>query len=70
MIVLEIVLAVVLAVVWLVALTLCILDSIPLGAKIVWLLVLIVLAPVSVPVYLVLRARRRRGQEVAAAPPG
>ena len=70
MVVLGIVVVVVLAVAWLVALTLAIMDSIPVGEKILWCLALTVLAPIAIPVYFVLRARRRRTQEAAVAPPG
>ena len=59
----EIVLAVVaglaLAALWVIALFLIVLDDIPGGAKALWLLACILLAPFAVPVYLILRSRRR-----------
>ena len=70
MVVLGIIVVVVLAVAWLVALTLAIMDSIPVGEKILWVLALTVLAPIAIPVYLVMRSRRRRTQEAAVTPPG
>jgi type VI protein secretion system component VasK len=70
MVMLGIIVAVVLAVAWLVALTLAIMDSIPVGEKILWVIALTVLAPIAIPVYLVLRSRRRRTQEAAVVPPG
>jgi hypothetical protein len=50
----------ILFVVWLVTLFLLIVDSISVGAKILWFVLLTVLAPIAIPVYLVLRHRRRR----------
>jgi len=45
---------------WLVALFMLLVDSISVGAKILWFLVLTCLAPVAIPIYLVLRHRRHR----------
>jgi hypothetical protein len=50
----------ILFVIWLVTLFLLIVDSISIGAKILWFVVLTILAPIAIPVYLVLRHRRRR----------
>jgi hypothetical protein len=46
--------------VWLIALFLLLVDSISVGAKILWFLVLTCLAPVAIPVYFVVRHRRHR----------
>jgi hypothetical protein len=43
---------------WVVALFLLVGDSIPVFAKIVWFVALTCLAPIAIPVYLVLRHRR------------
>jgi hypothetical protein len=43
---------------WVVALALLVADSISTGSKIVWFVLLTLLAPVSIPVYLFLRHRR------------
>jgi H+/Cl- antiporter ClcA len=59
-IVLAIAVAVVLGVAWLVALFALVLDTISVGAKIAWFLALVLLAPFAIPVYLVLRHRRRQ----------
>ena len=45
---------------WLAALFALLVDSISVGAKILWFLVLTCLAPVAIPVYFVLRHRRHR----------
>ena len=45
---------------WLVALFMLLVDSISVGAKILWFLVLTCLAPVAIPIYFVLRHRRHR----------
>jgi hypothetical protein len=47
-----------LAIAWLVSLFLLMTDSISVLAKIVWFLLLTCLAPVAIPVYLILRHRR------------
>jgi Flp pilus assembly protein TadB len=49
---------------WLVALFALLVDSISIGAKILWFLVLTCLAPVAIPVYM-LRHRRHREQPIA-----
>lgn len=58
MLILELTVAAVLLVLWLVSLFLLVVDTIPLGAKAVWALALTVLAPLAIPVYLVVRRRR------------
>ena len=60
MLVLEIIVMAALAVLWLITLFLIIADDISVGAKILWALLTIVLAPFAIPVYLVLRHRRHR----------
>jgi hypothetical protein len=45
---------------WLIALFMLLVDSISVGAKILWFIVLTCLAPVAIPVYFVLRHRRHR----------
>jgi hypothetical protein len=45
---------------WLIALFMLLVDSISVGAKIVWFLALTCLAPVAIPIYFVLRHRRHR----------
>lgn len=47
-----------LAIAWLVSLFLLMVDSISVLAKIVWFVLLTCLAPVAIPVYLILRHRR------------
>lgn len=69
MVVLAIVVAVVLVVAWLVALTMAIMDTTSAGEKVVWCIALTVLAPIAIPVYFVVRSRRRRSPESAVAPP-
>ena len=49
-----------LAILWVVSLFLLVADSISVLAKIVWFLLLTCLAPIAIPVYLILRHRRRR----------
>jgi hypothetical protein len=44
-----------LALVWLVALFLVLVDTMSVGAKILWILFLIVLAPVALPAYFLVR---------------
>jgi hypothetical protein len=63
----SILLATVLFGIWIVSLYLLVLDDISLGAKFLWFIVLTVLAPISVPVYFVLR-HRRHAQRVTTAP--
>ena len=48
-----------LAIAWLVSLFLLMVDSISVLAKIVWFVLLTCLAPVAIPVYLILRHRRQ-----------
>ncbi len=48
----------ILAVAWVVSLFLLVADSISVLAKIVWFLLLTCLAPIAIPVYLILRHRR------------
>lgn len=43
---------------WLVSMFLVVADSISLGSKIAWLVLLTCLAPIAIPVYLVSRSRR------------
>ncbi len=47
-----------LAIAWLVSLFLLVVDSISVLAKIGWFIVLTCLAPIAIPVYLILRHRR------------
>ena len=67
MLVVEILVVAALAVLWLVTLFLIVADNISGGAKALWLLLTIVLAPFAIPVYLVLRHRRHRDAGLAAA---
>ena len=60
MLVVEILVVGALAVLWLITLFLIVADNISGGAKALWLLLTIVLAPFAIPVYLVLRHRRRQ----------
>ncbi|HEY1366153.1 MAG TPA: hypothetical protein VGF23_03530 [Gaiellaceae bacterium] len=53
-------------VLWLVSLFTVLVDTISVGAKLVWLLALTLLAPIAIPLYFWLRHRRRRD----AAPAG
>ena len=64
-VILSIVVVTLLGLLWLVSLFLLVLDSISVGAKVVWFLALTLLAPVAIPVYLWLRHRRLRGEEAA-----
>jgi hypothetical protein len=45
---------------WLVSLVMLLTDSISVGGKILWFIVLTCLAPIAIPVYLVGRHRRHR----------
>ncbi len=47
-----------LAIAWLVSLFMLIVDSISVGAKILWFVALTCLAPITIPLYLILRHRR------------
>ena len=60
-------LATALFVAWVVSLVLLVADSISTGSKVLWFVLLTILAPISVPVYLFLR--RRRGASGAARSP-
>jgi len=51
-----------LAVAWLVSLFLVVVDSIGVGAKILWFLALTLLAPFAIPIYLVTRHRRMQAE--------
>ena len=55
----------VLGIAWVVALFALVLDSISVGAKILWFVALTCLAPVAIPLYFVLRHRRHRSVAVA-----
>jgi hypothetical protein len=48
-----------LALVWVVALFLVLVDAMSVGAKILWILFLIVLAPIALPAYFLLRHHMR-----------
>jgi hypothetical protein len=65
--ILEILVLAALAVLWLITLFLIVADDISGGAKALWLLLTIVLAPFAIPVYLVLRHRRHRQTDGLAA---
>jgi hypothetical protein len=65
--VLEIILVVVLFLAWLVALFLLVLDSISIGAKVLWFVALTLLAPITIPVYLILRRRRTQSADPRGA---
>ena len=58
MLVLEIIVVTVLCLAWIVSLFLIVLDSISVGAKIFWLVAVTLLAPITIPLYLILRRRR------------
>jgi Phospholipase_D-nuclease N-terminal len=47
-----------LALLWIVALFMLVMDSISIGAKILWFLFITLLAPIGIPAYFVLRSRR------------
>jgi hypothetical protein len=55
---LEIILLTILFIAWVVTLALVIMDRMSIGGKIVWLLAVTVLAPIAIPVYLIVRTRR------------
>jgi hypothetical protein len=65
--VLWFVLLALLFVAWVISLFLLVLDSISVGAKVVWFVALTVLAPIAIPAYLVLRWRRRAPERLPAA---
>jgi len=58
-VVLSIIVLGTLALVWVVALFLVIVDAMSVGAKILWILFLIVLAPIALPAYLLVRHHMR-----------
>lgn len=60
--ILLIIVAAVLFVAWLVSLFLLVVDSIGVGAKILWFLALTMLAPFAIPIYLVTRRRRMQAE--------
>ena len=60
--VLGFVVAALLLVAWLVSLFLVVVDSIGVGAKILWFLALTLLAPFAIPIYLVTRHRRMQAE--------
>jgi hypothetical protein len=64
-VVIAIVAAGVLFLAWIVSLFLLVVDSISAGGKVLWFVLLTLLAPVAIPLYLWLRQRRR---EASAAP--
>jgi hypothetical protein len=49
-----------LLILWIVSIFLVVVDSISVLAKIAWFLFLTIAAPIAIPVYLILRHRRRR----------
>jgi len=55
-------------VLWLYALFVLVADSISVGAKVLWFVLLTCLAPIAIPVYLILRSRRRRATSGAEQP--
>ena len=62
MTILLLIIAAVLFVAWIVSLFLLVVDSIGLGAKIVWFVALTLLAPFAIPIYLVTRRRRMQAE--------
>ena len=60
--ILLIIVAAVLFVAWLVSLFLLVVDSIGVGAKIIWFLALTLLAQFAIPIYLVTRRRRMQAE--------
>ena len=57
---LAIVVVTVLALLWVLSLVLLVFDSISVGAKILWFVLLTLLAPIAIPVYLLWRRSRTR----------
>jgi hypothetical protein len=51
-----------LAAVWLVTLFMIVVDDISIGLKVIWLVVVTILAPIGIPLYLILRHFRREAQ--------
>jgi hypothetical protein len=66
-VVVSITVASVLFAIWLFSLFVLVLDDISVGAKVGWFILLTVLAPISVPVYLFLRHRRRSQRQAVTA---
>jgi len=64
--VLEIVLLTILFLAWVLCLFLLVFDALPFWQKFVWFLALTILAPVAIPVYLIVR--RARAAHAAAGP--
>ena len=62
----SIVLATALAVLWIATLFLIVLDDLSVGSKVLWFVLCTLLAPFAIPVYLILRSRRRRAAASAA----
>jgi len=58
-VVLSIIVLGTLALVWLVALFLVLVDAMSVGAKILWILFLIILAPIALPAYFLVRHHMR-----------
>jgi hypothetical protein len=57
-IVVSIVVATILGVAWLVTMFVIGFDSLPVGGKVLWWVLVTLLAPIAIPVYFVLRHRR------------
>jgi hypothetical protein len=57
---LSIVVATALFVLWVVALFLIAVEDISVGSKVLWFVLCTLLAPFAIPVYLIVRSRRRR----------
>jgi hypothetical protein len=56
-----------LALLWIVALFMLVMDSISIGAKILWFLFVTLLAPIGIPVYFISRSRRQNRIEARPA---
>ena len=56
-----------LALLWIVALFLIVMDSISIGAKILWFLFVTLLAPIGIPAYFIARSRRQDRVEARPA---
>ena len=64
-VVVSLTVATILFVIWLYSMFVLVLDDISFGAKVLWFLALVLLLPISVPTYLILRHRRRRAKDSA-----
>ena len=64
-VVVSLTVATILFVIWLYSMFVLVLDDISFGAKVLWFLALVLLLPISVPTYLILRHRRRRARDAA-----